>query len=294
MISAGRARVTDRGPAPAERVETAGRGPAAGPDRYTFDYLYRPGDWMTERALASLSTEVVALGRKCLDPLPDYQVFLGTREAFRDKVITTARDADGRLVAFCSCVLLPMEVGEVLHLGLTCVEPSLRGSRLSSALANRLITRYFVTRKLLGRVWMTSVACVLSVLGNVAKSFRLVYPTPWQLEPFADEVMAIAETFDREFRHVAYVQPEATFDRESFVFRGSGRGTAFQKEGDAVEFHHRDAALNAFYRARLHFEDGDELLQIVSFTLWDVLRYQLDDRLGARRRLATQRRGSRA
>lgn len=82
------------------------------------------------------------------------------------------------------------------------------------------------------------------------------------------------------------------FDREAFVFRGSGRGTAFQKEGDAVEFHHRDAALNAFYQARLRFEDGDELLQVVRLTLWDIVRYQLENRLGARRRTSTQRRSA--
>lgn len=263
--------------------------------RFSYDYLYRPGRWMMDGELSSLSAEVTALGRRCLEPLPAYQVFLGTREAFSDKVITTARDpADGRLLAFCSCVLLPMPVGQVLHLGLTCVDPSLRGSRLSNTLANRLILRYFVTRRQLRRVWMTSVACVLSVLGNVARNFRNAYPTPWQHRPFADEVMVIADTFDRHYRAVAHVQPEATFDRDAFVFRGSGRGTAFQKDGDAVEFHHRDPALNAFYRDRLRFEDGDELLQVVSFDLRDVVRYQLDDLLGARRRHATRRRGSRA
>lgn len=261
--------------------------------RVAFGYLDRPGRWMTERELSALSAEVLALGRQCLEPLPDYQVLLGTRAAFADKVITTARDpVDGRLLAFCSCVLLPMPVGEVLHLGLTCVDPTLRGSRLSSALANRLILRYFVTRRMFRRVWMTSVACVLSVLGNVARNFRNVYPAPWQPRPFADEVMVIADTFDRRYRSVAYVRPEATFDRDAFVFRGSGRGTAFQKDGDAVEFHHRDPELNAFYRARLRFEDGDELLQVVSFDLWDLVRYQLDDRLAARRRDATQRRGA--
>jgi len=260
--------------------------------RVAYGYLYRPGRWMTGRALGALSAELTALGRRCLAPLPDYQVFRGTRDAFSDKVITTARDpADGHLLAFCSCVLLPMPVGEVLHLGLTCVDPSLRGSRLSNALANRLILRYFVTRRRLRRVWLTSVACVLSVLGSVARHFRNAYPTPWRDRPFADEVMVIAETFDRCYRSVAHVRPEAIFDRAAFVFRGSGRGTAFQKDGDAIEFHHRDPALNAFYQARLRFEDGDELLQVASFDLWDVVRYQLDDRLAARRRREAQRRG---
>jgi hypothetical protein len=249
--------------------------------RARFGYLFRPGEWMGDGQLGALADEVTALGRQCLDPLPAYQVFLGTRAAFADKVLTTARDPDtNRLLAFCSCVLLPMPVGEVLHLGLTCVDPTLRGARLSNALAARLLTRYVLARKgFLGRVWMTSVACVLQVLGNLSKNFRRVYPAPHQPRPFADEVNVIAETFDRRFRHVAYVQPSATFDRDAFVFRGSGRGTAFQKREDAVEFHHRDAAMNDYFRSRLNFDDGDEMLQIVSFRIWDLLRYELGDRL---------------
>ncbi|HEY5924429.1 MAG TPA: GNAT family N-acetyltransferase [Kofleriaceae bacterium] len=262
--------------------------------RYRFDYLYRPGRTLAEPALHELSREISALGARCLEPLPDYQVFLGTRDAFADKIVTTARDSDGTLVAFCSCVLLPMQAGEVLHLGLTCVAPELRGSRLSSTLAQRLITRYYVTQKLYRRLWMTSVACVLSVLGNVACRFRRVYPTPWQLRPFSSDVDAIASEFDRRFRHVAYVRPDATFDRETFVFRGSGRGTAFQKEAEAVEFHHRDPALNEFYKRRLRFEDGDELLQIACFDLLDVVRYPIDDLLAIGRRRASQRTGGHA
>lgn len=266
----------------------------AAPFTYQYQYLYRPGRSLSDRALAALAAEITALGRRCLDPLPDYQVFLGTRAAFADKVITCARDPhDGRLRAFCSCVLLPMPgVGEVLHLGLTCVDPALRGSRLSTTLANRLLGRYVVTRRPVGRVWMTSVACVLSVCGNLGEHLPRVYPSPRHDAPFADEVAQIAETFDRQYRDVAFVQPDATFDRDSFVFRGSGRGTAFQKAADAVEFHHRDPAINAFYQARLRFEDGDELLQVVSFTLWDLARYQVRDQLARRRRRATQRRGA--
>lgn len=245
--------------------------------KLAFATLDRPGRWMSDDALARLSDELTALGRRCLDPLPAYQVFLGTRAAFTDKIIATARHRDGQLAAFCSCVVLPVSgVGSVLHLGLTCVDPSLRGARLSNALAWRILARVALARRLgFGDVWMTSVAAVLSVCGNLAKHFADTYPSPRRATPFAAEVDVIADAFDRDFRHVAYVRPEATFDRAAFVFRGSGRGTAFQKREDASEFHHRDRALNDFYRARLNFDDGDELLQVVRFRLVDLARYQL-------------------
>lgn len=236
---------------------------------------------MGDEDLDRLVAELRQVGTLCLEPLPDYQVFLGTREALSDKVITTARDGDGTLIGFCSAVLLPIEgVGRVLHLGLTCVHPAARGKRLTYALVEHLVIRYFVTKRLLGRLWVTNVAAVLSSLGNFARSFFGVYPSPWSHADPGPTVWRIAEAFDARYRHVAYVQPWATFDRATFVFRGSGRGTCFQKEADATEFHHREAPLNDYYKPMLNWDDGDEMLQIGSLSLADIARFKL---FGARR-----------
>ena len=127
--------------------------------RFTVEYLYRPGVRLRDEPLERLTREVCELGRRCLHPLPDYQVFLATREAFEDKVLTIARrEEDGAMVGFCSAVLLPVDgVGVVLQLGHICVDPNFRGARVSNALCSKLVTHYFFRRKLVGRLWITNV-----------------------------------------------------------------------------------------------------------------------------------------
>ena len=85
----------------------------------------------------------------------------------------------------------------------------------------------------------------------------------------------IADAFDRRYRAKAHIQPWAVFDPDAFVFRGSGRGTAFQKRADDARYHHRDPALNAFYAGLLHFDDGDEMLQVGTLALGDLVRHAL-------------------
>lgn len=241
-----------------------------------FRYLKRPGRWMDDRALARLVEELTELGRLCLSPLPDYQVFVGTRDALSDKVIATARDSQGILRGFCSAVILPVPaVGNVLHLGLTCVHPELRSRRLTHALVSRLVTRYFVFEHLLRRLWVSNVANVLSSLGSFARHFHDVYPSPFSTSGPPPEALRIAEAFDTRYRHVAYIQKEAVFDPDAFVFRASGRNTAFHKYPGATNTYHRDSAINAFYQRLINFDDGDEMLQVGSVSIVATARYAL-------------------
>jgi hypothetical protein len=251
---------------------------------YRFEWVFRPGQRLGDAALAALCAELRAVGASCLSPLPDYQVFLATRQACADKVLTLARRRDGTLAGFCSAVLVDVpEAGEVLHLGLTCVRPDDRSGGLTHRLASRLVARYLFTRRPLQRVWVTNVACVLSSLGNFASYVRDAHPAPGSdARALSPAAWRIAEAFDRRYRHHAYIQPWATFDRETFVFRGSGRGTAFQKDGDDHRFDHRDEALNRFYRERLRFDDGDEMLQVGRLALTDLVRHALRGRRRAR------------
>jgi hypothetical protein len=241
--------------------------------RYRFEWLLRPGRTLDDTALAALCAELTAVGETCLEPLPAYQVFLATREEMADKAITIARRAsDGVMAGFCAGVLLDVDgVGEVLHLGLTCVRPEDRGGGLTHRLAGRLVARYLLRRPL-SRVWVTNVAAVLSSLGNFARHVQHVHPAPGS-RPSRREHQLIAEAFDRRYRAKAHIQPEATFDPVTFVFRGSGRGTAFQKRADETQYHHRDPELNAYYASIMHFDDGDEVLQVGSLGVTDLVRH---------------------
>lgn len=241
--------------------------------RYRFDWLFRPGRRLPDPELAGLCAELTAVGETCLEPLPAYQVFLATREELSDKAIIVARRADGGAMAgFCSAVLLEVAgVGEVLHLGLTCVRPEDRGGGLTHRLAARLVARYLLRRPL-SRIWVTNVACVLSSLGNFALHVSGAHPAPGSPGPRREHHL-IADAFDRRYRAKAHIQPWAVFDPATFVFRGSGRGSAFQKRADDQRYHHRDPALNAYYTGIMHFDDGDEVLQVGTLAVADVVRH---------------------
>jgi hypothetical protein len=240
--------------------------------RYRFEWLYRPGEKLTDAERGALCAELTAVGETCLEPLPAYQVFIDSRDEWSDKAITIARRPDGTLAGFCSAVLLDVDdVGEVLHLGLTCVRPEDRGGGLTHKLASRLFARYLLRRPL-SRVWMTNVACVLSSLGNFALHVKSVHPAPDSRGPGREHLL-IAEAFDRRYRAKAHVQPWAVLDREQFVFRGSGRGTAFQKRADEAQYHHRERSLNDYYTSIMHFDDGDEVLQVGNASVADLVRH---------------------
>ena len=268
--------------------------------RYRFEFHYRPGLSLPADRLARLVGELREVGATCFDPLPGYQCFVGTPVELADKVITVARRPDGTMAGFCSAVLLPVEgCGDVLHLGLTCVRPDDRGAGLTHLLTAKLMTRHVFLYAPIGRVWITSVACVLSSLGSVALNAEQVYPSPFgPAEPGAAH-RAIAAAIDRRYRHKAAINAAARFDPKAFVFRGSVEGTVFEKRAADTRFHHRSPALNDFYLGLMAMENGDEVLQVGHVSPLTLLRHavtkQLLPRLRAlkpRKRLAAPEGGA--
>lgn len=253
------------------------------PVRHSIELLHRPGRRLSDAALAKLVDELREVAADCFEELPDYQCLRGTREELSDKVIALARCADGRLAGFCSAVLLDVPgVGAVLHLGLTCVRADQRSGGLTHRLTSTLTVRYLLRHRPLSRVWVSNVACVLSSLVNVGRHFDHVFPSPEGPAAPSTNHRRIAEAIDALYRDKIYIRPDARFDRESFVFRGSVRETVFQKDEHDARYRHRDAAANRFYGDRMDFEHGDEVLQIGSMSLLTGLRY-------LRRRRATTR-----
>lgn len=227
-----------------------------------IDYHFRPGRSLSEGRLRNLIFELRQVGRSCFDPLPAYQCLIGTREELADKVITVARTASGRALAFSSAVILPVPgFGPVLHLGLTCVRPEARSGRLTSRLLSRLLLSYWL-RQRGRRFWISNVACVLSSLGNVALTFDDIYPSPFgPAHPSADH-LAIARGIDRHFRSKMHIDASAQLDERRFVFRASVPGSVFQKQADDARFRHRDLRLNHWYASLMDFSAGDEVLQV--------------------------------
>lgn len=244
--------------------------------QYDISFLYRPGERESELVLEEMNREFVEVGETCFDQVPAYQVFVKGRDAMCDKVVTIARDKAGKMVGFCSAVLLPVEgVGEVIHLGLTCVHPSARGHRLTHQLTSQLILNYVLRHRPFGRIWFSSLACVLSSLGNVALNFEDVFPSPFGRVTPSTAHLAIAEAIDEGYREHMAVNEGATFCPHTFVFRGSVQDTTFQKHEGDTRYHHRSNSLNQFYKALINFEAGDEVLQIGHFSAVSLIRYFL-------------------
>lgn len=252
------------------------------------EFLYRPGEHLGQEAIERLSSELREIAAPCFSEIPDYQCLTGTRESLSDKVIAIGRLGDGRAVGFCSAVLLPVEgMGDVLHLGLTCVHPDARSLRLTTRLMSRLVITYFLRHRHLRRVWCSNVACVLSSLGNVALNFDRVYPSPHGPERPSETHLKIARAIDAQHREAIYIDPQAVLDEEAFVFRRSVPGTMFQKEEEDARYRHRDRELNDYYASRMSFEDGDEVVQVGYvdlFSLFAFARRQLP--FGRKRRPA--------
>lgn len=239
----------------------------------------RPGQYMNDADLSVLVNAIQDIAFSCFNELPPYQAMKGTREELSDKLISLARDESGRALGFCSMVFLPVPgVGDVVHLGLTCVSPLARGRRLTHMLVKKAITGYLLKQNPFGKIWISNCASVLSSLGNVAMHFENVYPSPFLKKKPGPDHIKIAKAIDAHFRDKMYVLPDAVLDEERFVFRGSVKDTVFHKQKSDLQYYHRKKYLNRFYTGLMDFNQGDEVLQIGYFRLASVLKYYLRQR----------------
>lgn len=253
--------------------------------RYTVDYLHKPGTQMSDTELSELVAELRTVAADCFTELPDYQCISGRRDTLARNAIAVARRPDGTVAGFCSALLLDVDgVGEVLHLGLTCVARADRGARLTHLLTSKVLMEYLLRRPL-DRVWISNVACVLSSLGNVALHFDDVFPSPFFDGPPSDKHLAIARAIAERYRRDIYITANAELDEDRFVFRGSNTpGNAFCKQEDDARFHHREAVLNDFYAENMGWERGDEVVQVGHVSLRRLVGY------GARQAFMPKRR----
>ncbi len=244
--------------------------------RPTLRYISRPGNRWTRRGLANLVGEMRDLADRCLEELPRYQALSGEREALKRAVITTARDADGKLVGFCSGVLLEAKgAGRFLHMGLTCVDPSTRGTGLTRRLNEYLVRCFMLRTRPFGKVWLSCVACVKSSLGNVALHFDNVYPSPFAAPRPSKVHLSIANAVSQHHRRWIHIREDAEFDPTHFVFRGGAKDTVFQKRRDDERYLHRHPKLNQYYDSLMDFDNGDLVLQVCSASVVTGVRHAM-------------------
>ena len=243
---------------------------------YRVEFYYRPGLTRSQHECAELIRDCRAVAATCFAKVPDYQCLSDDPRELEDKVITVARAADGSVGGFCSAVLLPVYgIGEVFHLGLTCVAPFARSGGLTHKLTASVLTQYVLRHNPFGKTWISNVACVLSSLGNVATYFEDVYPSPLGATAPTAKHIQIAKAINLYYRKKVYIREDAELDLDNFVFRRSVAGTVFQKSANDARYRHRHDWLNQYYARLMQFDQGDEVLQIGYVTLLTAVKHKL-------------------
>lgn len=244
---------------------------------YSFDVYDRPGKQWSPQKCRDVVQELREFASAFLNPLPDYQCLSLAPGALDDKLLVIVRQesAPYKIVAFTSSVLIEMPFLKefdacttVLHGGLTCVSPSVRGSNLTIQLT--YYTWAHMSQEHPDGFWTTNVAEVISSLGNFGIYTRHCYPHPSVPKPLEIQ-RRIAQEISLHHRGSMDISPDAIFDPETFVFKGSNPpGSCFRKDSEDKRYHHRSQKETEYFRALLGRNEGNEVLQVGLLSL-DIL-----------------------
>ena len=241
-----------------------------------FEFYYRPGLYLSVHQRKLLLGELKTVTDECFEQTPDYQILTGEVHEWERSVLVVARDRSDKIMGFCSSLLLPIEnMGEVLHLGLTCVSLKARGLGLTHKLTSKLLLNLLTKHLPLQGIWVSNVACVVSSLGNVAQYFEDIYPGPYSRRGPSAIHTQIAKTLSKSYRRPLAINQDAEFDPERFVFKGSVAGSVFQKCSQDSKYHHRKRQITDFYLRHMDIDAGDEVLQIGRVSLLTFPKYLL-------------------
>jgi hypothetical protein len=239
-------------------------------EKYTFDFHDRPGRYWNEDVLLEKVNELRAVASECFDEIPDYQALTGKRDELEKIVLIIARNSKGEAVGFSSSLFIE---NEILHLGLTCVRPDSRKGGMTHKLMSKLILNYMIRNGIFTKLWITNCACVISSLGNIALNFDNVYPSPLYEGKPTKKHLKIAEKINKFYREPIAINADAEFDKDKFIFKRSVKDTVFQKSAEDTRYYHRDTQMTDFYKGIMNFEEGDEVLQIATLSLFSFPMY---------------------
>jgi hypothetical protein len=189
-------------------------------------------------------------------------------------IVSVARNQEGQILGFCSALILPLNAKEnFFHTGLTCVKPSARGLKLTHKLTSKVLISYILRESFFKKIWVSNCACVISSIGNVAKHFDEVYPSPYFDDIPTLKHKEIAQKISNSYREQIAINESAVYNVKNFVFEGSVNDSEFQKDASDSRFYHRDLRLTEYYKSLLNFDRGDEIIQVASCSLLTFPRY---------------------
>ncbi len=236
----------------------------------TYKFYNAANRKLSQRSFEALKEDVKEVALDCLGEVPNYQIFSDEQNPNVENMVVLALDGK-KPVGFVSSLEFKIGSRKVLHLGLTCVKSEYRGKKISQKLVAKLLTGYLIRNAFLGKVWISNLACVLSSLGNVAKYFDEVYPSPrYQVCPSLQHYI-VAQEINKNFRSELYIPESASFDEDRNTFINSVTGNMFEKSEGDLQFYHRESLYNIFYKKLINFQTGDEVLQIGTMSLWSIV-----------------------
>lgn len=256
---------------------------AAGRGRLRVRVLERPGLWMAaseqEQLIADMRRVVASLG---VGDLP-YGLLSGGPAVLERAILTLIEDrATSAPVAFnamqaLDCTLRGAPI-DVLHLGLTVVDPGFRGRGLSWILSGFTTFLLFIKNGL-QPYWISNVTQVPAVVGMLCEAAANVYPCPGPCARRTFDHVVLAREIMRRHRAVFGVGEDAIFDSERFVILNSYTGGSdhLKKRWEDAP-RHRDERFNDMCQRGLDYDRGDDFLQLGQinlFTLWYYLAHFL-------------------
>ncbi|MCF2904210.1 hypothetical protein L0666_04355 [Octadecabacter sp. CECT 8868] len=239
--------------------------------------LERPGRWMSDQDLQTLTSDLRQIASKTLDEGDlTYGVFSGDRDRLRDTIVTLVTLKDGTPIAFNALAIMTVEVQpepvDVLHLGLVMVDPDQRSGGLSWVLYGLTCFLLF-TRNQFRPLWISNVTQVPAVVGMVSEMFSDIWPKP-EADRRTLNHLLMARRIMANHRHVFGVGADAEFDEDRFVITNAYTGGSDDLKKtweDAPK--HRDAQFNEFCEVELDYERGDDVLQLGKMDLPAIRRY---------------------
>ena len=245
--------------------------------------LERPGLWLEPRELERLVEDVRTVVNSLGVGQLAYGVATGEKRHLDRLILTLIEDrASGAPVAFNAMLALDCTLRgapiDVIHLGLTAVDPRFRSRGIAWVLTGFTTFLLFVKNGL-RPYWISNVSQVPAAIGMVAEAAANVYPAglPGTRRSF-DHVVLARELMQRH-RDAFGVGADATFDDERFVIRNAYTGGSDHlKKSWPDAPRHRDERFNALCQSELDYERGDDFLQLGQvnlFTLWRYLSHSL-------------------
>ncbi|MEM8690826.1 MAG: hypothetical protein AAGG57_02985 [Pseudomonadota bacterium] len=228
----------------------------------------RPGLWMSQDDLTTLSQDLIEIASKTLARGSlTYGVFSGDPERLKATIVTIVRRKDtGQPVAFNALALMDIssmtEPMEILHLGLVMVDPDQQSKGFSWVLYGLTCILLFF-RNQMRPLWVSNVTQVPAIVGMVGETFSGVFPTPQRPKERSLEHLLLARTIMRDHRHVFGVGEDADFDENRFVITNAYTGGSddLKKTFDQAP-KHRDPEYNTFCETMLDYDRGDDVLQL--------------------------------